>query len=183
MRAQWPGEHLTIMNDLIPDGAAQSTTLAELERRVQALESKVAAIPDSQQIEERVTERVKANLPPPVDPTQPLSLKDVTLPIPNLETVLATARTTWGLIELFGEMKSLLWMLIDRRYHMGWLTRVITLVLLVGILFSHFIWPFARIDMVFSPIWDKLIDLVLGMILFMVLHFETRRYKEWSSKR
>ena len=49
-------------------------------------------------------------------------------------------------------------MLVDRRYHMGWLTRILTIGLLVFILASHFIWPFARLDMIFSPIWDKLID-------------------------
>jgi hypothetical protein len=37
--------------------------------------------------------------------------------------------------------------------------------------------------MVISPIWDKLIDLVLGVILFMFLHFELRRYKEWRGIR
>ena len=171
------------MNDSIPDGATVIDALAELERRVRALESRVAAIPDTQQIEERVTERVKANLPPPVDPTQAPSFKDIALPIPNLDTVVMTAKSTWALIEMFGEMKTLMWMLVDRRYHMGWLTRIITIMLLAAILASHFFLPFARWDTVVSPIWDKLVDLLLGLILFIVLHFEMRRYKEWGSKR
>ena len=84
---------------------------------------------------------------------------------------------------ILDEMKTFLWMLFDRRYHMGWLTRLITIGLVVFILLSHFIWPFARWDMVISPVWDKLIDLVLGLILFMFLHFEMRRYKEWRGQR
>jgi hypothetical protein len=167
----------------IADDTSVTRALAHLEQRVLALESKVAAIPDTKQIEERVTAQVKAKLPPAVDPTQPLSLKDITLPIPDVETIVSTAKTTWAVFEVFGEMKLLVWMLIDRRYHMGWLTRVITIVLVVAILGSHFLWPFARLDSVFSPIWDKLIDLFLGLILFMLLHFEMRRYKEWNSKR
>jgi hypothetical protein len=167
----------------ISDDTSMTGALAQLERRVLALEAKVAALPDPRQIEERVTAHVKANLPAPVDPKEPLSLKDVTLPIPNVETIVSTAKTTWALFEVFGEMKALLWMLIDRRYHMGWLTRVITIVLVVAILLSHFLWPFARLDSVLSPIWDKLIDLFVGLMLFMILHFEMRRYKEWTGKR
>ena len=158
-------------------------TLALLEQRILALEAKVATIPDTQQIEERVAAQVKANLPPPVDPTHSLSFKDVTLPMPSVETLVSTAKATWAILDMLGELKMLVWMLIDRRYHMGWLTRVITIVLVVGILGSHFLWPFARLDTIFSPIWDKMIDLVAGLILFMMLHFEMRRYKDWGSKR
>ena len=166
------------MSDIAFDSATDSK-LAELERRVETLETKVAALPDAKQIEDRV----KASLPPPVDPTAPPSFKDIALPIPNVDMIVSTAKTTWTIVEVFGELKTLLWMLIDRRYHMGWLTRVVTIVLLMVILVSHFIWPFARWDMVLSPVWDKLIDLVLGLILFMFLHFEMRRYKEWRGQR
>jgi hypothetical protein len=170
------------MNDIVADPSTESK-LAELERRLNALESKVAALPDQQQIEEHVTERVKASLPPPVDPAQSPGFKDIALPIPNVNTIVATAKTTWTLFTMFGEMKTMLWMLIDRRYHMGWTTRIITLVLLAFILVSHFLWPWGRWDMIVSPILDKLTDLVIGLILFMVLHFEMRRYKEWRGIR
>jgi hypothetical protein len=162
------------MNDFAAD-----SKLADIEARVLALETKVASLPDTRQIDERI----KANLPPPIDPTQAPSFKDIELPIPSVETLVTTAKTTWALVEMFAEMKTLLWMLVDRRYHMGWLTRLLTIGLVILILVSHFIWPFARWDMVVSPIWDKLVDLVIGLILFMVLHFEMRRYKEWRSKR
>ena len=141
------------------------TRIAELERRVEALEAKVA------------------NTPPPVDPVQPPSLKDISLPIPNVETVVTTAKATWAIFEMLAEIRWMLVMLIDRRYHMGWLTRLLTIGLVVFILLSHFVWPFARLEMVLSPIWDKLIDLFVGLILFMVLHIETRRYKGWRGGR
>jgi hypothetical protein len=166
------------MSDIAIDSAADAKW-AELERRVEALETKVAALPDAKQIEDRIT----ASLPPPADPTLPPTLKDIALPMPSVDTIVATAKTTWTIVEVFRELKTLLWMLVDRRYHMGWLTRLATIVLLIVILVSHFIWPFARWDMVLSPVWDKLIDLFLGLILFMFLHFELRRYKEWQGQR
>jgi hypothetical protein len=174
------------MNDSVneppADGAAVSHVLAELERRVQTLEAKVAALPDPWQFEERITQRVKANLPP-VDPTQAPSFKDIELPIPNVQAVVATAKTTWALFGMLSELKMLLWTLLDRRYHVAWITRVITIGLLIMILTSHWWAPLATFDNAISHLWDKVIDLVLGLILFMVLSFETRRYKEWRSKR
>jgi hypothetical protein len=175
------------MNDSVNEPPAEANSvngvLAALERRVQALEAKVAALPDPRQTEERITERVKANLPPPVDPTFAPSFKDIALPIPSVQTVVAGAKTTWALVAMFNELKMLFWTLLDRRYHMAWITRVIAIVLLPTILLSHFLLPFARLDTVVSPIWDKLVDLFVGLILFMVLSFETRRYKEWRGKR
>lgn len=166
----------------IPDTAVDSK-FVDLERRLQAVEARVAALPDPQQLEERVTERVKAKLPPPIDPSQPPSFQDIELPIPNFQTVVATAKTTWTLLEMFSELNMLFWTLMDRRYHMAWITRVITIVLLVLILTSHWWAPLAGSDNFISHFWDKVIDLILGLILFIVLSFETRRYKEWRSRR
>jgi hypothetical protein len=175
------------MNDPVNESPADATSvpqaLAEMERRLQALEAKVASLPDPRQIEERITERVKANLPPPVDPTLAPSFKDIELPIPNVQTVVATAKTTWALYELVNELKMLFWTLLDRRYHMAWITRVVTIALLIMILTSHLWAPLATFDNPISHLWDKVIDLCLGLILFMFLSFETRRYKEWRSKR
>src|SRR5207249_1466004 len=125
------------------------TRFAELEHRVEALEAKVASSP------------------PPDDSTQPPSLKDMSLPIPSVDTVVTTAKASWAILEMLAEIRWMLTMLVDRRYHMGWLTRLLTIGLLVFILLSHFVWPFARLDMVLSPVWDKLIDLLAGLILFM----------------
>src|ERR1022692_1740048 len=146
------------MSDLqIDTDSSAGSKLADLERRVHVLEAKVAAIPDTNQIEERVAQRVKASIPPPGDPSQAPSFQDIELPIPNMQAMIATAQSTWTLIEMLGELKMLFWTLVDRRYHMAWITRVIAIVLLLTILFSHFLLPFARLDTVVSPIWDKLV--------------------------
>ena len=103
--------------------------------------------------------------------------------MPNVQTIMATAKTTWMLFEMAAELKTLFWTLLDRRYHMAWITRFITITLIVSIMTSHWWAPFAVYDNFISHLWDKMIDLVLGLILFLVLSFETRRYKEWRSKR
>ena len=178
------------MNDIAPDpsvnGAALLQNLAELERRVLALEAKVAAIPDPQQLEERVTQNVKAGLPPPpppVDPTRPPSFRDIEIPMPSVQTVVSTAKATWMLFEMVRELKMLFWMLFDRRYHMAWITRIVCIVLLLLILFSPWWVPLAGADNIASRIWDKVADVFLGLVLFTILSFETRRYKEWRQGR
>src|ERR1043166_1135872 len=95
------------------------TRIAELERRVEALEAKVA------------------NTPPPVDPVQPPSFKDITLPLPSVDTVVTTAKATWAIFEMFSEIKWMLVMLVDRRYHMGWIARLLTIGLVVFILLDR----------------------------------------------
>lgn len=169
------------------DGSASADAmlhaLAELERRVHALESKVAAIPDSRQIEKHVTERDKASLPPPpVEPSQAPSFRDIEIPIPSAQSLVNTAKATWMLFEMLGELRMLFWTLFDRRYHMAWLTRFVTIAILFLILTSQWWVPLAKVDYV-GPVLDKVADLLLGLILFTVLSFETRRYKEWRSQR
>ena len=110
------------MSDLqIDTDSSAGSKLADLERRVHVLEAKVAAIPDTNQIEERVAQRVKASIPPPGDPSQAPSFQDIELPIPNMQAMIATAQSTWTLIEMLGELKMLFWTLVDRRYHMAWM--------------------------------------------------------------
>ena len=173
------------MNDIATESSASALNgaLADLERRVQVLEVKVAALPDAQKIEDHVTERVKASLPPPVDPSQPPSFRDIEIPIPSVQNVVATAKTTWLLFELFNELKAVFWTLFDRRYHMAWITRIVSIVLLALILLSPWWVPFAGGDNIVSRIWDKVAGLLMGLILFTVLSFETRRYKEWRKGR
>jgi hypothetical protein len=169
------------MNDIAIDSSADSK-LADLERRLEAVETKVAAFPDVQKLEEHITERVKASMPPPVEPAQAPSFKDIALPIPSVDSLVSTAKATWTLFEMVAELKLLFWTLLDRRYHMAWLTRVIVIVLLAAILTSQWWLPFAW-DNIVGRLWEKIINLVLGFVLFFVLHFEMRRYQEWLKKR
>ena len=84
---------------------------------------------------------------------------------------------------MLGEFKALFWTLFDRRYHMAWMTRFIAIVLLTAIMTSDYWFPLATYSNTVSRLWDKFVNIVLCMILFMVLIFETRRYKEWRKGR
>jgi len=171
------------MNDATNDNhSALTTAFADLERRVVALESKVASLPDAQKIEDHVTERVKASMPPPAPPSQAPGLRDIEIPMPSVQSVVNTAKATWMLFEMLGELRMLFWTLVDRRYHMAWITRLVTIFLLIAILTSQWWVPFAKVDYL-GPVLDKIADLILGMILFMFLSFETRRYREWRNQR
>ncbi len=67
--------------------------------------------------------------------------------------------------------RRLFWTLFDRRYHMAWVTQLfIAIGLLVMILTSDWWAPFASM----SHLWDKVIDLGLCLVLFLVLSYETR---------
>lgn len=165
------------------DANSNGHALADLERRVQVLEAKIALVPDSAEIEKRVAERVQSSLPPPappIDPTREPGLADIQMPIPSVQNVVAAARTGWTIWEMFGEMKALFWTLFDRRYHRAWMTRVITLVLVALILVSQWWVPLAKVDFI-GGVLDKIADLLLCVILFALLSIETRRYKEWRS--
>ncbi len=153
--------------------------LADLERRVQILEARMALLPDSQEMEERVTERIKASMPPPMDPTQSPGLRDIEIPIPSVQSVVAAAKTGWAVFEILREMKLAFWTLFDRRYHMAWITRLVTLALLIMILTSDYWFPFATYENIASRFWAKLVNVFLGLIMFVVLSVEMRRYKEW----
>lgn len=160
--------------------------LAELERRVQTLETQVAALPSVEQIDTRIVEQVKAIPPPPppapTDPPSMPSFKDISVPMPNLQTLVDTAKTTWTLFQMLNELKMLFWTLFDRRYHMAWVTRVVITFILFAILLSHWWLPFA-FDNVIGRLWEKVINLLLGFVMFFILHFEMRRYQEWLGRR
>lgn len=171
------------ITQLDTDASSNGHVLADLERRVQILETKVALLPDSQQIEERVAERVKAGMPaqPPVDPTRSPGFRDIEIPIPSVQNVVAAAKTGWAIFEILRELKLAFWTLFDRRYHMAWITRLITLALLVMILTSDYWFPLATYDNIASRFWAKLVSVFLGLIMFVVLSVEMRRYKEWRN--
>jgi hypothetical protein len=170
------------MNDLSnSDGPSVTSALAQLEQRVRALETKVAAIPDAKQIEERVTAQVKATLPPPIDPTQAPSFKDIEFPIPDVQTIVSAAKAGWTMFAVLRELNMLFWTLFDRRYHMAWITRIVTIGLL-ALIFTSQLWLPLAFDNIVGRIWEKIIILVIAFIMFFVLHFEMRRYQDWRNK-
>lgn len=152
--------------------------LAELEQRVQTLEATVAQLRDTRQLEERITERIATQLPPPPEPapTPPLEL------IGRASTLQTAVESSWLLVELAGELRGMFAMLFDGRYHMAWVTRVTSIVLVVALLTSSWWFPLSLLPMIGGYV-DKLLDLALALVLFVLLTRETRRYRDWRASR
>lgn len=162
-------------------------SLVELEHRIQVLENAVAGLQDTGPLEQRVTERVVAKLPPPpepIDPSRPLSLRDIALPIPSAATLNTAVQSSWLVLDLLGDAKNIIIMLVDRRYHMAWLTRLLVLALLAAIATTSLWLPLSSVALLSLGYFiDKAVCLLLSMLLFLLLAREGNRYRTWRAQR
>jgi hypothetical protein len=176
---------------MVPDTEPQplERSLHELEDRVRALETTVAALGDTRQMEERVTERVSAQLPR-VDAaavvaalaTQPLppAVKTLVGAATHPSTLKQVAQSSWLAFDMVQELVSVGRMLLDRRYHTAWITRFFVIVFAIAI-FTSGLWVPLNSATVIGPVIEKLVNLLLGVVLFLALVCETRRYKAWRA--
>jgi hypothetical protein len=155
--------------------------LVELEQRVQMLEVSVSELQDTRQLEERITERVATRIPPPPPPEPPAPLPLLREPI-VLDPLPDTVQSSWLVFDLYNDARAMAAMLFDGRYHMAWLARVTAIVLLVAIFSSGWWFPLSLVPFVGGYI-DKLLDLGLALLLFLLLNRETRRYRDWRAGR
>jgi Zn-dependent protease with chaperone function len=91
-------------------------------------------------------------------------------------------QSSWLVLDLLGEARAMLALLFDRRYHMAWLTRVTAVVLLVAVFTSGWWFPLTLLPFIGGYL-DKLFDLCLALLLFLLLSREVRRYREWRAGR
>jgi hypothetical protein len=177
-----------------------------LEQRVQRLEDAVAALQDTQHIEDRVAERVHARLqglavaapaplagsaaagqggdtarytaaaPNPAPPPVTPVLPTPPAPWPRL------VRRSWLLIDLAAELRAMVRMFFDIHYHVGWTTRLIVFVLVPVILLSHWWFPLAWVPLVGRYV-DKVLDLFLAFFVYKALSREAQRYLETRGGR
>jgi hypothetical protein len=103
--------------------------------------------------------------------------RDASLPSVARDLVPAGVRRTWTLWEVLTELRAMYCMFFDPRYRLSWFGRLAPLIL-VGLIVSSWIWvPFHDITAV-GWILVKIADVVLAYILFKVLSYEARRYRE-----
>jgi hypothetical protein len=202
-------EPVTMVPDppLSPIGPGSGDLIAppqSLEQRVQRLEDAVAALQETQLVEERVVERVQARLQGRPEPQPPLAARPAaaeqmydaaryTVPPPSpaapAEAAFAKPPATgtvrllphaWLLFDLFAEARAMVRMFFDIHYHVAWTTRLVVLVLVPLILLSHWWFPFAWVPLV-GPLGDKLVDLLLAFFVYKALSREAHRYLETRS--
>jgi len=160
-----------------------------LEERVRRLEDALAVLQDTRQIETRVAQRVadrltqvtaipvaegasgrvpsgKAIKPEPSAPPRPSDL-------------LAGARRSWLLFDLIAEARIILRMYVDPRYSMTWTGRTLPLILLAAFLFSTYWVPLSGLPLI-GYLVVKVVELLIAFVLFKLLFYEARRYREVS---
>jgi hypothetical protein len=182
------------------DAATNGAALDELQRRVQALEDAVARLEDPRTLEERLEERMEerittrlGQLPAALPPAAlPLAAPAPPEPAPPVRVSLAEMALTaagwggrwssWLLVDMWREGRTLIRLIFDPRYAMAWTTRLVVLVVLPLILTSH--WWLALLLCGF-PWIDGLrgvlvacVNLVLAFALYKALSREVRRYDQ-----
>jgi hypothetical protein len=197
---------------MIDDDAAAQTDAAanghhpeeSLEQRVHRLEDAVAALQDTQLIEERVTERVVGRMH-----QKPVSASTGIIDAQRLahastgpalsagsevagESRPVNTRRSWVIVEGLRELRTMFRMFFDSRYRVSW-SAFFALMVLAYILVSKWLWSLwgavPILGLLTGPmhltfigeILDKSVDLILALFAYKTLSREMRRYRETIS--
>ena len=167
-----------------------------LEQRVHRLEDAVAHLQDTRSLEERVIERVTERLQRQ-KPTAPRAVAGMVIDATRnlLPSVIASnsshhadsggpsagraasPRRPWLLFDMVADARAIFRMFVDPRYHLSWRGRLLPLVLTAVILTSSYWIPGTGLAIV-GPLFDKSLNLVLAFVLYKILAYEARRYRE-----
>jgi hypothetical protein len=165
-----------------------------LEPRIQRLETTVAALQDTQALEDRVAERVSDRLESKVtaeaqrlataqrreSATAVMSAAQHAFRAAAPVATPSVVRGSWLVIDLIVEVAAILRMFFDYTYKVGWPTRILTLVLVPAILTSRLWFPGTSIWLV-GEVIVKLVDLALAFILYKALSREAQNYLQTRS--
>lgn len=169
-----------------------------LKQRISRLEDAVAALQDTRPLEDRLVERVVERVAAPGvvsaeakattrrrgrsfgvvrredDVALPAAVP-VQAPSPAPPPQPLPGRSAWFVLDLWGELRTIGRMYVDRGYRMRWLARLTPVVVLVGMWLS---WYFLDGHLFFiGALMDKLIDLFLIVVTYKVLSREADRYR------
>lgn len=184
-------EEPILQNSSLPAESSEALNIS-LEARVARLEDVVASLQDTHHLEERVTERLSAQLSSSsrrknsnATPNIILEAGRQLLPA-ALQTVreqtdqadVASGRPLqhhpWLLFDAFAEARAMFRMYFDSRYRVSWIARITPLLGCIMLVLSWFL--ISGIWLV-GPIVDKVFDLVLAFVVYKVLHREVQSYR------
>jgi hypothetical protein len=89
----------------------------------------------------------------------------------------ATQRQFWLLFDMVAETRAISRMFVDPRYKLSWMGRIVPLVLIVAFLTSD-LWVSSAFGQQVHTVLVKAFDLLIGYLLFKVLTYEARRYRQ-----
>jgi hypothetical protein len=164
--------------------AQTEPSLASLDERVGRLEQAVAGL---QQRRPEDRPQVKAGPPfyedkvragePPNPASQTVSQTSETAPPAAAPE---PPRPPWLLLDIAAEIRTMVRMFFDRRYHVAWSTWLCVLILLPMIFFSEWWFLPAQIWWVGGYL-NRALDLILAFVLYKALSREARRYRNRRS--
>ena len=88
----------------------------------------------------------------------------------------------WLLFDMFGELRAMVRMFFDVRYHVAWSTRGVVLILLPLIFTSGWWFPLAYFPFL-GTFFMKVLDLLLSFFVYKALSREARRYLDYRASR
>lgn len=169
---------------------------ASLEQRVRRLEDVVAGIQDTQQLEERITERVSDRIRREpkfaIKESAGLLVNAGRQLLPAALTMMhhdgentdkpgmaeaANLRRSWLVFDAYTEARAMVRMFFDHRYRVSWWSRVAPSMLFVAILTSWIWLPGTSIlpSLISVPL-VKAVDVVLAFLAYKILSREVCRY-------
>jgi hypothetical protein len=161
-------------------------SLATLEQRVQKLEERVVVLQDTNMLEERIVERLTQRLESTPAPAEQITKEPPRLeperqyfpaaPLPHLSAA------PWILFDVLKDLKNIIAMFLDIRYHVAWSTRAVVFVLVPLILISHWWFPLAYLP-VAGQVLANALNLFLAFFLFKFLSRDAQRYHEYRGRR
>jgi hypothetical protein len=190
--------------DVVSD--ASDEAVAALHLRVRRLEDAVAALQDTNLMEDRLVERVVQRIdhaPDPFAPSGGLLMGAARMLLPKTidaasageplvpaadgpangaPTVEGTpaGRPSWVLVEVVRDFRAIGRMLMDYRYRMSWTGRVVVPAAIAVAVLSW--WLLSGSFLGVGTVIDKTIDVVLVVVVYKVLGREVQRYRELLSR-
>lgn len=186
------------------ESSSRDEKTLSLEERVIRLEEELSRLKDTRTIETRVVARVQEKLAqdlgsltngPPSS-----SFIEISKRFQGMNSQAGVPRTisprpdgakdSWFVFEMLAEVRALLRMIVDPRYKMSWVGRVLPLVLLIAFLFPDYVISIGlpglgSLLLNISVFWfnfflKSIVQLLIGYVLFKVLNLEVRRYRQMS---
>jgi hypothetical protein len=165
---------------LLPDPADHTL----LENRLQRLEAELVRMRNAATAETRIAHHAA---PAGADesggfwgrlfgPSRPAKIAQGASGLPSL--VPPGVRHTWLLLDALAELRAMYWMFFDPRYHLSLTARLAPLVIVALIVTSYYWMPGTLLPFFIGAIIEKLCDLILAYLLFKLLSYESRRYRE-----
>ena len=188
------------------DGHDHDETVEVLEQRVRRLEDAVAAMQDTQLMEDRVVERVRQRvelhhveaprsggiilnaarmlLPKPVEEVPPEAPADGSADGQSAASATAAPpidapKPGWLLTDFYRELRDMAQMFADYRYRMSWSGKVVPVAAIVIALLS---WMLISGIPLIGGVLDRVIDLVLIVLVYKSMVREVQRYRELLSR-